>query len=344
MRDHVDELNAFAEAATEQFDALRAARHGRLVARARGAAARRSRSSRFHVLDTTHPDGDPRGSSARARPRAHALPRLLEVGLDARDALAPGLLLGADRRPRSAVRRDHRPRLASSSELAHERGFRAVFPGEPTIGGRYSALSPFGIVPAALMGVDLARLLERAAEMTEALQLEDGNPGLELGLPLGEGWEEGRDKVCVDAIRAGFGLWVEQLLAESTGKEGKGLVPGAAASRRTGRTGSAGEVRLPDAYELGAGVLPLGVRDRRRRPRARDQPVRPAGRAGGEGQDERGARRRASPNWSRAARSTSCSRRRRRGRLRLRSRRSSTRPARASWRRSSSARSRPAAS
>jgi transaldolase / glucose-6-phosphate isomerase len=121
-----------------------------------------------------------------------------------------------------------------------------VFHGEPTIGGRYSALSMFGMLPAALMGLDVRRLLERAEEMREACRLEDGNPGLELGVALGNGWREGRDKVLVDAD---FGLWVEQLLAESTGKHGKGLVP--VRLRGEGDDGQEPEVRLPDAYELG---------------------------------------------------------------------------------------------
>ena len=85
----------------------------------------------------------------------------------------------------------------SSRRSRASASFRAIFPGEPTIGGRYSALSPFGLVPAALLGVDLRRLLERAVEMAEACRLAEGNPGLELGLSLGEGWEAGRDKVCV---------------------------------------------------------------------------------------------------------------------------------------------------
>ena len=68
----------------------------------------------------------------------------------------------------------------SWSGSPHERGFLHVFPGEPTIGGRYSALSMFGLVPAMLMGVDLRRLLERAEEMREACRLAEGNPGLEL--------------------------------------------------------------------------------------------------------------------------------------------------------------------
>ena len=134
--------------------------------------------------------------------------------------------------------------------VARERDFLEVFAGEPTIGGRYSALSPFGIVPAALLGVDLERLFERTDEMVEACRLAEGNPGLELGLQLGEGWRAGRDKVCIDETDGGFGLWAEQLIAESTGKNGKGLVPAPGESPE-GPDRQRGEVRLEDPYELG---------------------------------------------------------------------------------------------
>jgi transaldolase/glucose-6-phosphate isomerase len=134
-------------------------------------------------------------------------------------------------------------------ELAREREFAAIFPGEPTIGGRYSALSPFGVVPLALVGADVEGFLERAIEMAEACGFEDGNPGLELGLALGEGWQEGRDKVCVPDVW-GFGSWVEQLIAESTGKQGKGLVP-APGESPDGPDRQAQELRLPGPYELG---------------------------------------------------------------------------------------------
>src|SRR5256714_5962043 len=134
--------------------------------------------------------------------------------------------------------------------LARERDFLEVFAGEPTIGGRYSALSPFGMVPAALLGIDLERLFERTAEMVEACRFADGNPGLELGQQLGEGWRAGRDKVCIDETEGGFGLWAEQLIAESTGKGGKGLVP-APGESPDGPDRQRGEVRLEDPYELG---------------------------------------------------------------------------------------------
>ena len=134
--------------------------------------------------------------------------------------------------------------------LARERGFGHVFAGEPTIGGRYSALSPFGIVPAALLGIDLEGFFDRTTEMVEACRLAEGNPGLELGRQFGEGWEAGRDKICIDESEGGFGLWAEQLLAESTGKNGRGLVP-APGESPAGRDRQRGEVRLEDPYELG---------------------------------------------------------------------------------------------
>jgi transaldolase/glucose-6-phosphate isomerase len=135
--------------------------------------------------------------------------------------------------------------------LARDRGFRAVFAGEPSIGGRYSALSPFGIVPAVLMGADASLLLERAQEMREACRSGEGNPGYELGARLGEGWLDGRDKICITDTAGGLGLWAEQLIAESTGKHGRGLVP-APGESPDGADRQAAEPELPDAYALGA--------------------------------------------------------------------------------------------
>ena len=136
-------------------------------------------------------------------------------------------------------------------ELARERGFAWVVAGEPTIGGRYSALSPFGIVPATLMDLDVRSLLERAEAMAQWCRLGDDNPGLTFGLELGEGWYESRDKVCIDETPGGFGLWAEQLVAESTGKQGKGLVP-APGEDPDGPDRQHGRVRLEDPYDLGA--------------------------------------------------------------------------------------------
>ena len=194
------------------------------------------RQETFHVLDTTHPQAI-RDLEAQIDIAAHAVHLGVEVGLDARDALAHRLLLGADRRQRRALRRDHRPGLGARASSPASAGSAAIFAGEPTIGGRYSALSPFGMVPAALMGVDVARLLDRALEMAEACRLAEGNPGLELGLSLGEGWRDGRDKICINPSPGGFGLWAEQLIAESTGKHGKGLVPCPGETAPTAPTG-----------------------------------------------------------------------------------------------------------
>jgi transaldolase / glucose-6-phosphate isomerase len=135
--------------------------------------------------------------------------------------------------------------------LARERSFRAVFAGEPSIGGRYSALSPFGIVPAVLMGADASKLLERAQEMREACRSGEGNPGYKLGRQFGEGWQEGRDKICIGDAPGDFGLWAEQLIAESTGKHGKGLVP-APGESPDGTDRQSAEPELPDPYSLGA--------------------------------------------------------------------------------------------
>jgi len=113
-------------------------------------------------------------------------------------------------------------------ELSQREGFRAIFPGMPTVGGRYSALSNFGLVPAALMGADPVMLLDRAREMAQrCASVGPENSGLELGVVLGELALAGRDKPTLIAPRdvAGFGAWLEQLVAESLGKAGKGIIP-----------------------------------------------------------------------------------------------------------------------
>ncbi len=113
---------------------------------------------------------------------------------------------------------------------ARARAFRGIFLNPPDIGGRYSALSYFGLVPAALLGLDVTTLLDRAERMAHACVScvpAGENPGLRLGAILGSLALRGRDKVtfvCSPEI-ATFGCWVEQLIAESTGKEGKGIVP-----------------------------------------------------------------------------------------------------------------------
>lgn len=118
----------------------------------------------------------------------------------------------------------------SLGALAHERGFRTTFTNPPDIGGRYSVLSYFGLVPAALLGLDVQMLLDRGIEMAQACRPgipPDQNPGAYLGAVMGILGRSGRDKVTIVASPKinSFGLWAEQLLAESTGKEGKGLIP-----------------------------------------------------------------------------------------------------------------------
>ncbi|HEX2293784.1 MAG TPA: glucose-6-phosphate isomerase [Actinomycetota bacterium] len=118
----------------------------------------------------------------------------------------------------------------SLQQLAEREEFAGVFLNRPDVGGRYSALSLFGLVPAALCGVDLDALLAPAAAMAAACgpsAAPDANPGLVLGWTLGRLASEGRDKLTflTSPALAPFGDWVEQLIAESTGKHGKGIVP-----------------------------------------------------------------------------------------------------------------------
>ncbi|RPI30808.1 MAG: bifunctional transaldolase/phosoglucose isomerase [Chloroflexota bacterium] len=118
----------------------------------------------------------------------------------------------------------------SLEELAKERDFRRVFNADPKVGGRYSALTAFGLVPAGLMGIDLERLLDRAAwmERQSAADVPAGrNPGLVLGAVIGEAALQGRDKLTLiaDDEFSAFGAWLEQLVAESSGKLGRGIVP-----------------------------------------------------------------------------------------------------------------------
>jgi glucose-6-phosphate isomerase len=113
------------------------------------------------------------------------------------------------------------------SKLAEERGFRRTFLGDPDIGGRYSALSPFGIVPAALMGIDARSLLGGAAAAWDTRLGSGENAAVWLGAALGALAVAGRDKLTfvIAETLPGLGLWLEQLVAESTGKRGTGILP-----------------------------------------------------------------------------------------------------------------------
>lgn len=202
----------------------------------------------FHVLDTTHPEAI----------------RTLESSID----LESTLFVVSSKSGSTLETRSHADYFwekagkkgacfvaitdpgSALERLAEQRGFLRVVAGEPTIGGRYSALSPFGMVPAALMGLDVERLLSNAERMVEACKRSDGNPGFELGRSFGLGWREGRDKICIPETDGSFGLWAEQLIAESTGKLGRGLVP-APGESADGPDRLLGEVAIADPYATG---------------------------------------------------------------------------------------------
>jgi transaldolase / glucose-6-phosphate isomerase len=202
--------------------------------------------TRFHVLDTTHPQAIRRLEERLELDRtlfvaASKSGTTLETRCQLDYFLGRGGTFAAVTDPGSEL-----------EEFAHEKDFAWVVQGEPTIGGRYSALSAFGIVPTVLMGLDARTLLERAESMTQWCRLGEENPGFEFGLELGAAWSEGRDKVCIDETPGGFGLWAEQLLAESTGKNGKGLVPAPGEDPEAGPDRQHGRVRLDNPYDLGA--------------------------------------------------------------------------------------------
>jgi transaldolase / glucose-6-phosphate isomerase len=119
---------------------------------------------------------------------------------------------------------------SSLQKVAAKQGFARTFYGDRTIGGRYSVLSPFGLVPAAAAGIDVRTLLGHALAMVRSCGPDvppHENPGVQLGLAMGLAGLEGRDKVTILSSPkiADFGAWAEQLIAESTGKDGKGLIP-----------------------------------------------------------------------------------------------------------------------
>jgi transaldolase / glucose-6-phosphate isomerase len=222
MRERIHELLAFA-ASVEVDDVVLLGMGGSSLAPE--VMRRQFGADRFHVLDTTHP------TAIRRLEESIEVERTLFIA-----ASKSGTTLETrsqvdyfrKRGGRFAVITDPGSPLAEVSE--------DVFYGEPTIGGRYSALSVFGVLPAIFMGVDVERLLDRAEEMREACRLDEGNPGIELGRQLA--------RTAFLQVEGDFGLWVEQLVAESTGKEGRGIVP-----VRSG--GEPLDARLSDPYELG---------------------------------------------------------------------------------------------
>ncbi len=142
------------------------------------------------------------------------------------------------------------------ADTAAREGFRRIFLNQADIGGRYSALSYFGMVPATLMGVDARRLLSQTQPMVSACgtQVEvNQNPAAMLGAVMAECARAGRDKLTIvsDQKLAALGLWVEQLIAESTGKEGKGIVP--VVGEPLGNVSEYGKDRLFVSISVGPG-------------------------------------------------------------------------------------------
>ena len=279
----------------------------------------------LRILDSTHPD---------------AVRGFREWAQSARTIFCVSSKSGSTTEPNAfhAAMSDFAPALdfiaitdpgSSLAELARAQEFRAIVEGPPDVGGRYSALSVFGLVPAALVGVDLAALLDRAVAMAEACRRPaQSNPGLRLGAAIGEAALAGRDKLTILTSRrlASFGDWAEQLVAESTGKAGTGIVPvvgepiGEAerygadrcfvvvtldeaaapdlaelselaelASTLEGLGHPVIRIGLSDAARAGRRVPALGGRHRRRRHGAGDRPLRPAERAGEQGRHPRAA-------------------------------------------------------
>ena len=177
------------------------------------------------VLDSTHPDqvrsvlsGDLSRTVVVVSSKSGGT---VETDSQRRSFVEAFTAAGIDPRSRIVVVTDPGSPL---SELSEKEGYRRTFLADPHVGGRYSALTAFGLVPSALAGADVELLLDQAASVLNRLADED-NPALQLGAALGA---DGRDKLALDAGTSsliGFGDWAEQLIAESTGKEGKGLLP-----------------------------------------------------------------------------------------------------------------------
>jgi transaldolase / glucose-6-phosphate isomerase len=188
----------------------------------------------LHVLDSTDP-AQIRNFQARIDPAK----TLFLVSSKSGSTLEPNIFKQYFyERAKQAVGADEAPKRfvaitdpgSSLEKAARNEGFRYVFHGLPSIGGRYSVLSDFGMVPAAAIGIDLQAFLESTAEMVRSCTASAPpveNPGVILGAILGTCQRRGRDKVTIIASKgiADFGAWLEQLIAESTGKLGKGIVP-----------------------------------------------------------------------------------------------------------------------
>ncbi len=149
------------------------------------------------------------------------------------------------------------------AELAEAEGYRKVFLADPHVGGRYSALTAFGLVPAGLAGADVARLLDQAAGVAEKLAADGaGNPALTLAAAWGAAHADGAEKVVLADTGSGitgFADWAEQLIAESTGKQGTGLLPVAVDSPGAPGFADAGPDATPVAIGPGTDAAPVAT-------------------------------------------------------------------------------------
>src|SRR3954452_5139896 len=177
----------------------------------------------LHVLDSTHPDEVRKTLDALALEKTLAIVSSKSGGTIEPMSMYKAFSERADGTHFAAVTDPG----SSLEALAGQAGFRRVFHGDPDIGGRYSALSAFGLVPAAVAGFDVAGILDSAIGAQEECKSEQGNAGLWLGCALGELARQGRDKLTfvADAPLDSYGVWAEQLVAESTGKQGRGILP-----------------------------------------------------------------------------------------------------------------------
>ena len=185
-------------------------------------------SPRLHVLDTTDP-----GQIASVENAIDPKETLFIVSSKSGSTMEPELLR-AYFFEKSGKQGDHFIAVTDPGskleQTAKQDGFAHIVPGDPAIGGRYSVLSAFGMVPAAAMGVDTDAFFQATAPMVGSCGPDvppAANPGVTLGAIIGEAAVHGRDKLTIVASKGlePFGAWLEQLLAESTGKEGKGIVP-----------------------------------------------------------------------------------------------------------------------
>jgi glucose-6-phosphate isomerase len=234
MRSHVPRLRAFADSVRQSglTDVLLLGMGGSSLASEvmRGVIGVAPGYPRFAVLDSIDPD-----AVRAAMERSHSTLFILASKSGSTIELA-SLAAEAERRVRAAGVPDPGSRFVAITDdntvlqrQAVAQGFRDLFINPSDIGGRFSALSLFGLVPAALMGVNLEAFLAAAHEMAGQCRLDDArrNPGLALGAVMGAASLEGRDKLTLVMPPSldRFALWAEQLVAESTGKHGRGIVP-----------------------------------------------------------------------------------------------------------------------